>query len=126
MLVNPQYTYVSLSPDGVAAPVLGGAEFWCLAPTDIAQFGVNWLISEYCFDADWPTWEMHPQADEFVYLLSGQAQLHLEHESGVEIIGLSGSGAVLVPRGRWHTAKITIPSRILHITLGVGTQTRPV
>ena len=36
------------------------------------------------------------------------------------------TGAVVVPRGVWHTARIRAPSRMLHITLGAGTETRPV
>ena len=88
--------------------------------------GEGWLVSEYVFDADWPSWEMHPHGDEFIYLLSGEAQLHIAHPDGVSVIALTAVGAVIVPRGMWHTAKIITPCRMLHLTRGAGTQTRPV
>jgi hypothetical protein len=32
---------------------------------------------------------------------------------------------VLIPRATWHTAKVHIPSSVLFITPGEGTQHRP-
>jgi mannose-6-phosphate isomerase-like protein (cupin superfamily) len=125
MSLNPQETYVVLGPDGAAAALPGGDHFWQLPESELTQCNGGWLVSEYLFERDWPTWEMHPHADEFVYLLSGAAMLHLEEADGVRVVALSGSGAVIVPRGVWHTAKLTAPSRMLHITRGEGTQTRP-
>jgi mannose-6-phosphate isomerase-like protein (cupin superfamily) len=126
MSINPQLTYVLLHADGAAAQLPGGEEFWQLPDDELTKSGDGWLVSEYLFESDWPSWEMHPNADEFVYLLSGEAVLHLEHPGGVHLLALSGNGAVIVPRGVWHTAKVTVPSRMLHITRGAGTQTRPV
>jgi mannose-6-phosphate isomerase-like protein (cupin superfamily) len=126
MSLNPQETYVLLHAEGAATTLPGGEQFWQLPETELAQSGAGWLVSEYLFEDDWPSWEMHPDADEFVYLLSGEAIVHLELAEGVKTIGLSGAGAVIVPRGVWHTAKILTPSRMLHITRGAGTQTRPV
>lgn len=125
MSLNPQETYVLLGPDGAAQPVPGGERFWNLPEADLAQCGEGWLVSEYLFERDWPSWEMHPKADEFVYLLSGDAVLHLEQADGLQVVSLRGCGAVIVPRGVWHTAKLTQPSRMLHITRGDGTETRP-
>ena len=92
---------------------------------DMERYGNGWLVSEFEFAADWPNWEMHPNADEFVYLLSGAVEVHLEETQGLRKIALSGSGAIVVPRGVWHTAKVTAPSRMLHVTRGAGTQLRP-
>jgi len=50
----------------------------------------------------------------------------LEQAQGVEMLAMRGMGAVVVPRGVWHTAKVLVPSRMLHVTLGAGTETRPV
>ena len=126
MSLDPQQTFVLLAADGTAASFPGGEEFWRLPESEMAQSGMGWLVSEYLFETDWPSWEMHPEADEFVYLLSGEANLLFEHASGVEIVSLSERGAVVVPRGIWHTAKVVTPSRMLHITRGEGTQTRSV
>ena len=68
---------------------------------------------------------MHPNGDEFVYLLSGSVELLLEGAAGVKSLSMPGTGAVIVPRGVWHTAKVHAPSRMLHVTLGAGTETRP-
>lgn len=122
--LDPERTYVTLSKDGIAELHRGGADFWAQPPEALASLGWSWLVSEYSFDADWPTWEMHPNADEFVYLLSGEAELLLETDSGIERVRLSDRAAVIVPRGVWHTAKVRKPSRMLHLTMGRGTQNR--
>ena len=67
---------------------------------------------------------MHPEAEEFVYLLSGAAVLLLEQPGGIQEVSLSERAAVVVPKGIWHTAKVSQPSRMLFITMGRGTQHR--
>jgi hypothetical protein len=124
MMFDPRATYVFLGADGQARELPGGAAFWSLPESELAGLGHGWLVSEYEFSADWPTWEMHPNGDEFVYLLSGSADLLLERPEGLATLPLRGAGAVVVPRGVWHTAKIHAPSRMLHVTLGSGTETR--
>lgn len=125
MILHPQHTYVQLAEDG-AARALSAEGFWQLSESEANQNGRGWLISEYEFVEDWPTWEMHPEGDEFVYLLSGAVELLLDRAGTIERIAVDGSGAVVVPRGVWHTAKVRAPSRMLHVTRGAGTQTRPV
>lgn len=124
MLIHPQQTYVHLADDGNAHSV-PGESFWQLPASELDRFGQGWLVSEFAFTEDWPTWEMHPHGDEFVYLLSGAVELQLDRGSEVETIVLHDTGAVVVPRGVWHTAKVRMPSRMLHVTRGEGTLTRP-
>jgi len=52
--------------------------------------------------------------------------LLLDRDGSIEHIAVAGTGAVVVPRGVWHTAKVRTPSRMLHVTRGAGTQTRRV
>ena len=125
MSLNPQRTYVHLAESGTATQLPGGEAFWRFPEATLAAYGTGWLISEFEFAADWPNWEMHPDADEFVYLLSGAVELHLEQQDGLRKVTLNGSGAILVPRGVWHTAKVKALSRMLHVTRGAGTQLRP-
>ena len=33
------------------------------------------LLAEYTFDADWPSWEMHPAGDEILLLIAGSAEI---------------------------------------------------
>ena len=124
MVINPQHTYVHLADDGKAHEVSGDT-FWQQPPEEFARFGQGWLVSEFAFTQDWPTWEMHPEGDEIVYLLSGSVELLLDRCSEIQTIVLEGSGAVVVPRGVWHTARVRLPSRMLHVTRGEGTQNRP-
>ncbi len=124
MSLDPQHTYVHLAHDGKAQEIPGD-RFWQLPEAAMAQLGEGWVISEFAFTEDWPNWEMHPQGDEFVYLLAGAVDLQLEQGGEVVTIALEGSGAALVPRGVWHTAKVRAPSRMLHVTRGAGTEHRP-
>jgi hypothetical protein len=125
MLLDPEDTYVHLAADGTGQVVPGGPAFWSLAPAEMARFDEGWLISEFTCNEDWPNWEMHPQGDEFVYLLSGDVELHLELPSGAAATRIAGRGAVLVPRGIWHTARVFAPSRMFFVTRGGGTRHRP-
>lgn len=125
MPIDPSKTYVLLSADGSAMQVPGGEAFWSRPQPELDRFGQGWLVSEFECSADWPNWEMHPHADEFVYLLSGEAIFQLELATGIASIPLSSRGAVVVPKGVWHTAKVSLPARMLFVTLGSGTQHRP-
>ncbi|QNA87892.1 cupin domain-containing protein [Massilia sp. Dwa41.01b] len=124
MPLDLRETYVHLSEDG-SARALDGNGFWQLPEPESARYDKGWLITEFAFTEDWPTWEMHPEGDEFVYLLSGAVELLLERDGTVETVTLEGSAAALVPRGVWHTAKVRSPSRMLHVTRGADTQHRP-
>ena len=125
MTFDPQQTYVSLATDGAAQVLAGGDAFWSQPPGQLDALGQGWLVAEFTFDADWPNWEVHPEADEFVYLITGEAELLLERPQGVERIAMQAGRAVVVPRGVWHTAKVLAPSRMLHVTRGAGTELRP-
>jgi mannose-6-phosphate isomerase-like protein (cupin superfamily) len=116
--------YLSLGKMGAIKTIEGGDKFWSLPPEEIEKFGKDWLITEFYFDADWKSWEMHPNGEEIVYLLSGAMDLILEKDGERRIIELRSKGLVIVPRGTWHTAKVFQPSNVLVITLGDETQGR--
>ena len=124
MFFDPSETYVHLTAGGAAKLLPGGERFWSQPPPELDRLGHGWLITEFECSSDWPNWEMHPQAEEFVYLLSGAAVLLLEQPNGLQEVPLSGRAAVVVPKGTWHTAKVSQPSRMLFVTMGRGTQHR--
>jgi mannose-6-phosphate isomerase-like protein (cupin superfamily) len=126
MPFDPGETYVHLAPDGHAQQVPGGERFWSLPAAELDRFGGGWLVTEFESRSDWSNWEMHPEGDELVYLLSGAAVLLLEHPTGIEEVPLSDRAAVVVPKGVWHTAKVSQPSRMLFVTSGRGTRHRAV
>ncbi len=89
------------------------------------NFAGNSLISSFTFEGDWPTWEVHPAGDEFVVLLSGEAEMILAHADGDASLLLKEPGDfVIVPRGVWHTALINTPTTMLFVTPGEGTENR--
>lgn len=125
MSINPEDHYVHLAPDGTGSVVSGGKAFWSLPPEVMAKFERGWVVSEFVCDEDWKNWEMHPDAEELVYLLSGRIDFLQQTPDGVTTTSLDGRGAILVPRGVWHTARVYAPSRMLFVTMGVGTQHKP-
>lgn len=125
MAIDPSETYVHLAADGSSSQFPGGERFWSRPAAEIDAYGLGWLVSEFEFTSDWTNWEMHPEGDEFVYLLSGQALMHLELPTGVQHVPLVGRAAVIVPRGVWHTATLSVPTRMLFMTRGSGTMHRP-
>lgn len=124
MAIDLTSHYVYLEASGAAATVTGGDAFWSQSPEDLEQYGRGWLVSEYEFASDWPQWEMHPGADEIVRLMSGAAELHLEWPTGIQIVKMLAGDAYVIPKGAWHTVKVIEPCRMLHITMGAGTQHR--
>lgn len=117
--------YVLLDASGASATVEGGNAFWSQPPEALDRYGRGWLLSEYTFASDWPQWEMHPEADEVVRLMSGAAELLLEESTGVRAVRMAAGDACVIPKGAWHTVKVLAPCRMLHITMGAGTQHRP-
>jgi hypothetical protein len=124
MHFDPRETYVRLTPSGAAQQLPGGDRFWSLPEPEINRLSHGWLVTEFEFSSDWSNWEMHPAAEEFVYLLSGAAVLLLEQPDGIQEVSLARRAAVVIPKGVWHTAKVSQPSRMLFITMGRGTQHR--
>ena len=93
--------------------------------TNFNHFKGRVLISEYAFTTDWPTWERHPAGDELVVLLAGRVEMVLRTADGDEIICLDQPGKyVVVPAGTWHTARTSVPTRMLFVTPGEGTENR--
>jgi mannose-6-phosphate isomerase-like protein (cupin superfamily) len=84
------------------------------------------LVSEYGFDADWDSWEMHPAGDEVVVCLAGAITLHQEFPDGRrEQVRLEPGEYAINPPGVWHTADVSGSARALFITAGLGTVHRP-
>lgn len=116
-----------LRPDASVEELEGGESFWArLAQGELGDFHNEYLVTQFSYDSDWASWEMHPNGDEIVCLLSGQATFVLETASGASEIELVRAGDyVRVPRGTWHTARTRVPTTMLFITAGEGTQHRP-
>lgn len=114
-------TFVVLQPDQSAVPIAVTPTIYEELDRRFEGFKGRVLVSCYRFDSDWETWEMHPAGDEIVCLLSGRASFEFEGRGVVAELTEAGS-FVIVPRGTWHTAHTRVPTAMLFITPGEGTQ----
>jgi quercetin dioxygenase-like cupin family protein len=120
-------TFVVFKPDQRAALVQNGAGVFEALDRRFGGFKGHVLVSSFAFDSDWPSWERHPAGDELVCLLSGEVELVLELENRHEVARLKKAGEfVLVPRNTWHTARTSVPTKMLFVTPGEGTENKPV
>jgi mannose-6-phosphate isomerase-like protein (cupin superfamily) len=74
--------------------------------------------------------EMHPDGDEFLYVVSGTMELIVDdgdqHSVGVKTTVILRSGdAYVVPRGTWHRLEAVEPSYLIHVTPGPHGEHRP-
>ena len=121
-------TYVCLSPDGAASSFEVTPDFWGTVD-ERADLNEGRLVAVFESATDWPQWEMHPEGEEILVLLSGRMTLIFDaggKDAGDEAqpIELTPGRACIIPRGAWHRARVPVPSRLLAITHGRGTQHR--
>ena len=121
--MNLASTFAVLRPDLGVTPVAVTPAVFDELDRRFARFKGHVLVSIFEFDKDWPSWERHPAGDEIVCLLSGRATFVLDDGKRIE---LSEPGSfVIVPKGAWHTAKTTVPTKMVFVTPGEGTENRP-
>lgn len=125
-VLQPSERYLLLGMEGAVATLSGGPGFWEQTPAELDRLGQQWMVAEFMFQHDWPTWERHPDGDELVYVLEGSATLLLDHDGEVSRMTVDAPGLVVIPRGIWHTAQIHRPCRFLQVTRGRGTELRAV
>ena len=114
---------VVLKPELLLDQLEASPEIYQKLDENYDQFRSHTLIAAHQFTEDWSTWEMHPHGDELVVLLSGQAVLLLRQEAGDEPVVLNKPGAfAIVPKGTWHTARISEATSMLFVTPGEGTE----
>ena len=83
------------------------------------------MVSAYEMTDDWDHWENHPAGDEVLIVLSGGMTLILEENTSERLIKMTTGTTSIVPRGVWHTAKVTEPTTLIAITPGRGSGHRP-
>ena len=69
--------------------------------------------------------EMHPDADEFLYLASGRIRVRLELEEGDREAEMRPGQALVITRGTWHQIFVDEPGQLINVTPGPGGQHRP-
>ncbi len=118
-------TFVQLRDDGGTTQVEAGNDFWARLPgrPELAEGRLVWSAAQV---RDSATWEMHPQGDKMLYLLSGAIDLVLLIGEAERTLTLRPNNACIVPKGVWHRIVVQKPANILAITPSRGTQQRPV
>ena len=65
------------APSGDATAKRVSDTFYQELDADFDSFRGHMLVSRFEFAEDWPTWEIHPHGDEFVYLIEGDTDFVL-------------------------------------------------
>ena len=111
-----------LGPGGAAHAREITSDFYQKLDAEFDGFAGHALVARHEFSQAWPTWEMHPKGDEFVFLLSGDIDFVLWADGAENIIRLQEPGHyIIVPKGVWHTARPHEKTAMLFITPGEGT-----
>jgi mannose-6-phosphate isomerase-like protein (cupin superfamily) len=107
-----------LNPNHLAEPKPVTPNFYA----ELGDFAGHILFQQFEFDKAWPTWEMHPEGDEIVYLVEGDTDFALSLPDGEKTVRVSQPGSyVIVPKGVWHTARPHKKTRMVFFTPGNGT-----
>lgn len=128
--LDPRETYLFLAGEDAAKPVPVTDTFWSDVVSGRLRIEGR-LLAAFDMAEDWPHWEMHPEGEEILILLSGDMSIAFDSTEtdagGAEsVVALEPGQACLVPRGVWHRGIVRAPSRLLAITSGEGTQHRPI
>jgi mannose-6-phosphate isomerase-like protein (cupin superfamily) len=81
----------------------------------VPWFGHGRVLSIFDYRSTWTWWERHPNGEELVLVLSGSVVFHLD-DGERRTVPLRAREGTLVPRGTWHRAEITRPTRMLFVT----------
>jgi mannose-6-phosphate isomerase-like protein (cupin superfamily) len=118
-------TFVVTGTDLRATPVEVTPTLYQELDARFEGFRGRTLVAAHRFERDWATWEVHPAGDEVVVLLSGAATFLLGEQGNPTSVSLTQPGEfVVVPKGTWHTARVSGPTQMLFVTPGEGTQNR--
>ena len=119
-------THLRLRPDGRAEPLPVSPSLWPdIMAGKLGTFHNEYLVITANFEESWTSWEMHPNGDEIVILMSGAMDFVLDTPDGEEKCCVRNPGEfIFVTKGVWHTANVVQPSTMLFITAGEGTQHR--
>jgi mannose-6-phosphate isomerase-like protein (cupin superfamily) len=125
---KPTRIFVHLEDGGAALPVEYTPALWRETGSGTRRY--DRLVGVFHFENEadlHPTmWEMHPSADEFLFLVSGAVRLIPQEETSERSVELGAGQATIVPRGVWHRLLMRRPGDLLFINSRTGMQHRPV
>lgn len=119
-------TFVNLNREGDADRIDVTEDFWAELREGTRRLD-GYLITVSEIHNDIPHWEMHPNGDEVLYLLSGKLDILIEQSGREQRVPLrSDRPGTVVPAGAWHRAVVVEPGQMMFVTWGEGTEHRPV
>ena len=114
--------FIHLQEGTNAVPVPVGPEFWTTIGErhDLMEGRLVGLV--HIDNAnEITTKEMHPEGDEILLVQKGRMDVILFHGAEEEVVPLKAGDWALIPKGRWHTARVHEPTDLIFITPGKGT-----
>ena len=69
-----------------------------------------------------PGWEMHPDTDEFFYIIEGEAKITLLEDDGPKTHVAPAGTSFIVPKGVWHKPEAPKGAKFIFFTPGESLQ----
>jgi len=117
-------TFVHLEDGGDAAPVEVTRSFWGGSIGALYDRLVGVFDFDSTEDLHSSMQEMHPEADEVLFVISGAVDVVLQQGDDERTVALEAGQAAIVPRGVWHRLVMRHPGRLLFINSRTGMQSR--
>ena len=118
-------TFVHLSRQGDAERVELTPSFWrASAGSPLYDRLVGVIEFHSSEDLHSAMQEMHPEADELLFLISGAIDLVLQEGAAERTVALGAGQAEIVPRGIWHRLAMREPGKLLFINSRTGMESR--
>lgn len=118
-------TFIHLDDTGGAEPVAVTRSFWSGNASGRYVRVLGAIDFGSSRDLHSSTQEVHPEADEVLFLASGAVDVIVEAEGTERSIPLEAGHATVVPRGVWHRLVVREPGRILFINSRARMESRP-
>jgi len=117
-------TFVHLRDGGGAEPLRPTPSFWSGSAGTLTDRVVGAIDFDSSKDLHSSMQEMHPEADEVLFLVSGAIDIALQEGDAERTVALEAGHAAIVPRGVWHRLVMRQPGRLLFINSRTGMQSR--
>ena len=69
-----------------------------------------------------PGWEMHPDTDEFFYIVEGEAEITLLDEGEPHHHVAPAGSSFVIPKGIWHKPEAPKGTKLIYFTPGESLQ----
>jgi len=115
--------FVHLDNDGNMINLLVDDKFWS-GGSSRGYLQSGRLMGVLKLDTGPSHWEVHPDGDELLFLLSGVMDVVIESDGENKVVTLAGLSSFIVPKETWHQTIAREPCSLLFITPSKGTQHR--